>query len=321
MRRSLSLATIGAALLAPQTVGAQTPAAPTLRIGVQLDDGSAPILWAKNAGLFEKAGLSVDIQKFTSGTAAAAAIAGGSLEIARSNPVALVTAHTRDVPFQVIAPVDSYHSDHADLGMIVLAASTLATARDFNDKTIAVSALGDFYTLAVRAWLDKNGGNAESVHFVELPPPAIPAALDQGRIDGAPLAEPILEFAMRTGKYRLAAKVFDAIAPRFVESLYFARIDWVLAHRDLVDRFISVMRDANAYVNAHESETIPLIASFMSLDAAAIARMPRPERTPYVDPAELQPIIELLARYKVIEKSFPAQAMIYPGTLPPGRAR
>jgi NitT/TauT family transport system substrate-binding protein len=318
MRRAALLATLGAATLAPRAVRAQ--AAP-LRIGVQLDDGSAPILWAQNAGLFAKAQLAVDIQKFTSGTAAAAAVAGGSLEIARSNPVALITAHVKDVPFQVIAPVDSYHSDHPDGGLLVLTSSKLATAKDFTGKTIAVSALGDFYTLAARAWLEKNGGDPESVKFVELPPPAIPAALDTGRIDGAPLVEPVLEFALRTGKYRIAANVFDAISPRFVESLFFARIDWIAAHRDLVDRFIAVMREANTYVNAHENETLPLIASFMNLDPATIARMPRPERTPYVDPAEVQPIIEILARYKVIPKSFPAQEMIYAGTLPPGRAR
>lgn len=318
MRRHHLLAACGAAFIMPAVARAQSPPA-ALRIGVQLDDGSAPILWAKNAGLFERAGLAVDIQKFSSGSAAAAAIAGGSLEIARSNPVALVSAHVRDVPFTVIAPVDSYRSEHADGGMLVLAGSKLSSARDFDGKTIAVSSLGDFYTLAVRAWLDKNGGDAGSVHFVELPPPAIPPALDQGRIDGAPLVEPVLEFALGTGKYRVAAKVFDAIAPRFVESLYFARADWILAHHDLVDRFIAVMRDANTYVDAHESETIPLIAAFMSLDPAAIAHMPRPERTPYVDPAELQPIIELLAHYKVIDNSFPARAMIYPGALPPSR--
>src|SRR5262249_12505850 len=148
MRRAAALLALSAApLAAPRRGGAQAAPAGALRIGVQLDDGSAPILWAKNAGLFEKAGLAVDIQKFTSGTAAAAAVAGGSLEIARSNPVALVTAHAKDVPFQVIAPVDSYHTDHPDLGMIVLTGSKLAAARDFEGKTIAVSALGDFYTL------------------------------------------------------------------------------------------------------------------------------------------------------------------------------
>jgi NitT/TauT family transport system substrate-binding protein len=314
-RAGLLAVTAACAFVVPRAAAAQPSPVP-LRIGVQLDDGSAPILWAKNGGLFERAGLTVDIQKFTSGTAAAAAVAGGSLEIARSNPVALVTAHSKDVPFQVIAPVDSYHTEHPDLGMIVLTGSKLATAHDFEGKTIAVSALGDFYTLAARAWLEKNGANAESVHFVELPPPSIPAALDQGRIDGAPLAQPILEFALRTGKYRLAAKVFDAISPRFVESLYFARIDWINAHREQVEKFITVIRDANTYVNAHQSETIPLIASFMNLDPAAIARMPRPERTPYVDPAELQPIIDLLVRYKVIDKPFPAASMIYPGALP-----
>ena len=322
MRRSRSLTALGAALFAPSAALAQAGAPETaLRIGVQLDDGSAPILWAKNAGLFEKAGLAVDIQKFSSGTAAAAAIAGGALEIARSNPVALIVAHSRNVPFTVIAPVDSYRTERPDIGMLVLAKSPLSSARDFAGKTIGVSALGDFYTLAARAWLEKNGGSADTVKFVELPPPAIPAALDQGRIDGGPLSEPILEFALSTGKYRIAAKIFDAISPRFVESLYFARNDWLLANHNAVDRFIGVIRDANNYVNAHENETIGLIASFMSLDPAAITSMPRPERTPYVDPLEVQPIIELLARNKVIDKAFPAQEFIYPGALPPRRTR
>lgn len=237
MRRAESLGALGAVLLAPAAARAQSAgSAAALRIGVQLDDGSTPILWAKNVGLFEKAGLNVDLQKFTSGNTAAAAISGGSLEIARANPVAFVLARSRDIPFTAIAPIDSYRADHPDGGMLVLAHSPLSSARDFRDKTIGVSSLGDFYSLVVWAWLEKNGGDRDAVKFVELPPPAITAALDQGRIDGAPISEPTLSSALATGRYRVAARVFDAIAPRYVQTLYFARTDWIAAHRDVVDR-------------------------------------------------------------------------------------
>jgi len=300
MRKALWVAFASILVLTIATARGQAP--PTLiRVGVEADDGSTPIFWAKDAGLFARAGLNVDVQRLPRSSAATAAISDGAFEIARATTLALVVAHDRSEPFSIVAPADAYRSDHPDAALIVPAASRLSRGREFGGKALGVPALGDVATLATRAWLDAD--HAGPVQMLEVPPATVNAALDGGRIAGAPLGEPELALAVASGKYRVAAKVFDAIAPHFVRSAYFARNDWILANRDIVDRFLAVIREANAYVGVHESETPPGIA--------------HPARPADVDPAEVQPIIALLVRYQVIAKAFPAQQMIYPSALPP----
>jgi len=283
-----------------------------LRVGASPDDGTTPLLYAQSTGLFGRAGLDVQLQKFTSGSAIAAAVAGGSLDIGRANTFSLVTAYSKGVPFVAIAPVESYRSESPTLAMLVASGSSVQSPRDLVGKTVAVSSLGDLYSIGIRTWLDKNGIDSGSVHLVELPQTALLAAIDQGRIDGAGATEPLIQAAINTHRYRAVSKVFDAIAPRFLIASFFAHAAWVADHRDVVARFIRVVRTADVYLSAHENESVGLLAPFMQIDPASLAGIPHPYRPAYLDPADLQPVVDVLAQYKLIAKGFAAREMISP---------
>jgi len=67
-----SLAALAVARAALQPADAQT--APfAMQLGSNAADDVTPVLWAQHSGMFAKAGLSIDIQKFTSGSAVTAA--------------------------------------------------------------------------------------------------------------------------------------------------------------------------------------------------------------------------------------------------------
>ena len=52
-------------------------------MGTNAADDVTPLLWAKATGMFAKAGLDVDIEKLTSGSAVTSAVIGGTLDIGR----------------------------------------------------------------------------------------------------------------------------------------------------------------------------------------------------------------------------------------------
>ena len=316
MRIGLWVAVASVLLLTTAAVRGQTP--PTLiRVGTEADDGATPLLWARSSGLFAKAGLNVSIERVPNSAAATAGVFKGDLEIARASALALVVANDRSQGFSILAAAAAYRSEQPDAALVVPAQSSRSRARDFTDQAIGVPAIGDTSSLAARAWLDKSGAGS-AVRLVEVGSSAL-AALDDGRIAGATLTEPALSTAVASRKVRVVAHVFDAIAPHYIESAYFARTPWILANRDLADRFLAVMREANAYVAAHESETLALIAPFLSRDPATLAQMARPARPADVDPAELQPYVTLLLRYGVLARSVAAQQMVYPSALAPAR--
>ncbi len=297
--------------IAPLAAGSQGLDLARLRIGTGLDDSSKPVLYAQDAGLFRRAGLDVEIVALNGGGAAiAAAVAGGSLEIGKSNTLQLISAHEHGLPFTLIAPSSANGAYERDAAIVVRSGAPIRSARDLNGKTVGVTSLVTIQLLSTRAWIDANGGDSQSVRFLEVSPAATQAALDQGRIDAATVLDPILSQIMAAGSLRVLAYPYGAVATRFDGSDFFTTTDWAAKHRDLVERFVRVMHDANAYVSAHETETNPVLAAFAKIDLAVLEHMNHIERPAYLDGGQIQPLIDQAARYKFITKPFTAAELI-----------
>lgn len=282
-----------------------------LRVGIALDDQSKPVMWAKANGLFEKAGLNVTTVSLTGGGAAiTAAVIGGSLDLGKSNSLELISAHARGLPVTIVAPAAVTGSFDRGSAMIVGAKSTLKTGKDLLGKTVGVTSLVTIQIIAVKAWIDATGGDSTQTRFLEVPASASQSAIEQGRIDAACVLEPVLSAAVATGAIKVLDYPYGAVAPRFDGADYFTTLDWAAKHRDALERFERVNRDANAYVSAHETETNPVLAAAAGIDPAVLARAAHPVRPAFLTSAELQPLIDAAARYKFIPKPFPASELI-----------
>jgi hypothetical protein len=55
----------------------------------------------------------------------------------------------------------------------------------------------------------------------------------------------------------------------------------------------------------------------VGVDPATLTRIKRPTRSPYLDAAEIQPVIDVLVKYKTIPKAFSAVELISPYALKP----
>jgi NitT/TauT family transport system substrate-binding protein len=301
------------ALAAGGLASAQT-AAPdlvTLHLASSPSDDTMPVLYAQQAGTFRKAGLDVQLTRATSGSAVAAAVAGGSLDIGKSSVVSIVTAHAKGIPFVWIAPASMYNPASPDGGLIVTTASPIKTARDLNGKIVAVPALGDLNTIAARAWIDQNGGDSKSIQFVEVPVAEQAAALDTGRIAAGGIINPFLSQAVATGKMRLLAPFYDAIGSKnLMLAGWFTTAEFAAKHRDAIASFQRIIDTTSTYTNAHHAETAPLLATWSGITLDAAMHAARMTNGPRIAPDEVQPVIDLLAKYGVISKAFDAREMI-----------
>ena len=306
--RGAVLAGAAAALAVPSTVRAQQTQ--HLKLAGVPEDSITPALYAEDAGLFRRAGITVEIAPERSGSAIASGIAGGAFDIAKSSLVGLIVARAKGIPFVLVAAGGVYSSTAPVVGLLVKADAPVKTAADLNGKTIAVSALGDIYSLSMSAWMEKNGGKPDSVKQLEFPVGAVPDALIAGRVDAGPVIEPILQAAVDAGKVRVIGHPFDAIAPRFLYTAWFAMTDWTAAHVPEALAFNHAMRDASVYSNAHKPESVDRLAKYTSIAPATIAKMTRVECGSVLDPKLIQPVIDACAKYKVIPAPFDARDMI-----------
>ena len=283
---------------------------PLIRIGAGPDDTSMPVIYAAQSGLFAKAGLNVELQKLAGAAVVAAALAGGSLEIGKASALSVVTAHAKGLPFTAIGNIATYTSGSPDFALIVLNDSPVKTAADLPGKILAAVSLQDMSSVATLAWLNQNGVDSSTLKFVEMPASATLAAMEQGRVVGSTIYEPMLSAAMATGKVRIIGYPYDSIGKRFAGGLLIANVKWVADHRDLVDRFLKVMQVAGAYVAAHENELGPMLAAYAGVDPTLMTKTNHEGRGVALTVADLQPVIDAAARYKVIPQAFPASELI-----------
>jgi len=208
-----SFVAAGAALaLVPRIARAEGP----LRVMTLPIDQGAQCFYAQDLGMFKKAGLDAQVSVTNFGTQVAAAVAGGSIEIGQSNIMSLAAAFAQGLPFALIAGAGLYSSAKPTSMMIVAKNSPLKTAKDLNGKTVAVNGLKSITQISVQAWADQNGGNSQSIKFVEMPFVEMEGALMSGRIDMALLADPNATTLLAGGHTRPFGKAFDAIGKEFL---------------------------------------------------------------------------------------------------------
>jgi NitT/TauT family transport system substrate-binding protein len=308
MRRGEAIvAAAGAVAAAYRPVAAQS--AIPLRIATIPSDAGAEPFFGIERGFFAKAGLDVHLDAQSSGPVIAAAVAGGTLDVGFSNTISIATAHKRGLPFTFIAPASVYVSAAPTSALMVRKDSSLRTARDFNGKTIGANALKNIAQYAPSAWIDRNGGDSSTLRFLELPVDEMAAALEQGRIDGAMMPEPQISEASAT--CRMFAKVYDALGDGFMIAGWFASSTWADTHPDAVRRFATAMRETAAWANRNQDASLAILVKYTKLDPRIAPHVVRARFAETLTPQILQPSVDLVARYKLVDAAYPAQELIY----------
>ena len=213
------------------------------------------------------------------------------------------------------------HDGASDSLLLVRKDSPISSGRDMNGKTLAVTNLNGLAWMANLNWIDQTGGDSRSVHVLELPNSAMQQALLAGRIDAATFVSPFMERALAAGQIRVLAKSYDSIAKHFEAAAYVSTAEYVTANPDAMKRFSQAMHDSIVYTNAHLGETVSLVASYSGVDAALIAQSVRPTDPEYVDARNIQPLVDLAFKLKVIDRTFNAQELISDTALRPARSQ
>lgn len=315
--RWLSLAFVLIAAALPGSNAAAQTTATVIRVGTGPDPATTPILYGVQAGIYKRYGLTVQPTLLRTGAAAMAAVSGGSLEIGKNSAVGVLTAISKGVPYTVLGAMGYYDASQPNYALLVPEKSTIRTPKDLEHKTFASLSLFDQNSVATRAWLEAHGVDASTIKYVEIPPSAALAAMQSHRIDAVTVFEPFLSQDVQSGEARILGYPYDAIARHFPDTLLFANRAWVDAHRDDVVKFLRATQEAAEYVQAHEQETAPLLARFLALDPAKVHLERWPQRGVTLSAAELQPVIDAAAKYKVLPSAIPAQEVLCSCALPP----
>jgi NitT/TauT family transport system substrate-binding protein len=290
---------------------AQTAQLLPLHIGTVLGESYSNAFYALEQGFFKQAGLEVHIDTFASGGTIAAAVTGGALEIGASSSTSSANAHVRGLPIHVIAPGGVYTTESPTTMLAVRPNSALRTAKDFAGKTVGITTLRDLTQVSVMSWLDKNGGDSKATAFVELAPSAMGPSLVSERVDAVFIGEPYM--TQFKEQIRIIGSPYDAIAKRFLIIGWTASKDWLDRNTATAKRFVSAIRETNAWAARNPKDTLPILGKYTKVPLDVMAAMHHVAWVPKLDAALVQPVIDASAQYQTLPHGFPATEMFYPG--------
>lgn len=291
--------------------GGSVPAAAageTVVVATSPNDSGAEVYYALDKGFFKEAGLDVELRSISNAALIHAGLLAGSVDIGSVSVPAAAIGHEKGLPYVLIAPGAIYSSKATTSALVVAKNSPIATAADLTGKTVGVRDLQNPGTVACDAWVDQNGGNSKSLKFVEVPDFEAEAAVVQGRIDAASIADPFLHDALQRGGVRVLASTYNAIANEFMIGAWFTTQSYAKSHPEIVRKFNAVIIKTAKWANSHQAESAQILAKYAKVVIApGMSRVTYAER---LDPAQVQPFINAGAKYGMLKAPFPARELL-----------
>jgi len=298
-------ATLGAAAL-PRTTYAQT--LQKVRIAGVISDLFGEPWYAKESGIFARAGFDLEVSPMINAGAVAAAIGGGSLEMGTGDLVSGVRAIEAGVPLTVIAGSAMQISAENSSFLAVLKDSPLRGPKDLTGKTLAVPTLVGLATSSIRAWLPLNGVPLESVKIIEFPQSGMVAAMQKGSIDCGFLSEPFINMARND--VRSLGDPLDAIAKEFLVSVWYASKSWIDADHARARKIVAAIYDTARWANTHHAETLAILIRDAKLDTDKVQGMGRVTFATTLTPAMMQPVLNTATGAKIFDHPVDASSLI-----------
>jgi NitT/TauT family transport system substrate-binding protein len=261
----------------------------------------APIYLGKQKGFFAERDINLTLQPAEAGTETIPAVLSGDLEFGYSNIVTLLLAAEKGLPVKmVINGNNSTGVDGKDFGSLMVPGnSTVKSVADLAGKKVAVNVFQNIVELSIRASAVKAGIDPNSIEYVKLAFPEMPAALAAGRVDAAFVVEPFQQVVLSQGGRPIASSLVDA-APDLSVAMYFTSKQLLADNPDLARRFTDAMKESLAYADKHPDEVREILPTYTKIPAEVIPKLVLPKWPAEVNKASVKTVASLAQKEKIL---------------------
>jgi len=284
-----------------------------IKVGILPIADLAPLYHGIEEGYFAEEGLEVTTEVGQGGAALVPAVVSGDYQLAFGNYVSLMLARQNGVEVQIVGNLVS-GAETADRGtnaLLVAPGSGIAGVDDLAGRTFAVTTLNNVAEVNIRTTLQEAGVDDADIEFVEMPFPAMNAAVESGEVDVAWQAEPFVTLGESAGLVNVGDPMYGT-TPSMPLAGMFASQAWIEENPDLVEAFDRAMRrsleasgddDAMRAAIEANTETPPEV-----IPALALANWQSD-----LDTEKLQLVGELAASYGLLEDEPDLDALVWDG--------
>jgi NitT/TauT family transport system substrate-binding protein len=285
-----------------------------VKVGVLPIANAAPLYVADEQGFFREEGIEIEPQLAQSGNELATALMAGESQFAFLGYVPVITARSKGLPLKIIANADNGAETAEDEWQVIMSAkgSDVREPADLAGKTLALNALKGVGEVAVKAALEAEGVDPDSVKLTEIPFPEMPAALEKGRVDAIWAPEPFLTQVLGQGGNEVLAP-YISLAPLFPNGAYATSDKYLGESQEVVEGFARAINKGLEYATDNPDAARKTITTFTKIPPEVVDDIRLPLWPTEIDAAQVEDLIGYTQKYGVIEKTVPVDELIWEG--------
>lgn len=268
-----------------------------IKVSVQPLTDLGPFWLAQDGGYFKAEGLDVEAVMAASGQASTANVVTGSADIAFSSYVSLLTA-TGSTDLLLVA--DATSVSPKSNAIVAGPNSPVKTVNDLAGKKVAITARNTASDVLTKSVMSDHHVPYDTVNWVELPFPQVAAALRQGQVDAAYVAEPYVTIAAQVAGAIPVVDIGSGATQDFPLAGYGATKKWVRDNPKTLAAFQRAMKKATVDAVGDRSKVEPLLVKHAKIDETIAKLLTMPGFSSSLDARRIQRVPDLLLRMGVI---------------------
>lgn len=281
-------APVDSAAKEPASVDSATveqPSDETIRVGVLSIADSLPIFAAEQEGMFEAAGLNVEVYPFKSSADQSKAVEAGELNIVMNDMIVQSLMKKADTDTKVINM--AFGADPTEGRFVVVAApnSGIEKPEDLIGKRVAISTntMMEYLMAQYEDYFDLDASGIELVNMPDLML-RVETLLQGKDIDAAILPDPLATFAISKG----GVAVIDdtTLDENYSQSVYLATNEFMSKNKSELKTFVKVLQDSMTDINEHPDKYRALLMEKARVPEELQETYPIPTFSPGTVPSE-----------------------------------
>lgn len=285
----------------------------TITVGLPAAVTADAVLIAQEKGYFTKNHLKVNVQTINGGAGAVPALQSGAIQVAQSNVLSEIqgASHGLAVPCFAGAFALQKTSEKGFIPLVAGAKSGITKASDLSGKTIAVNATGGVNELMSDAWLDGQGVDYKSVHYMGMEFPNMPEALSAGRIPAAVGTEPFGTMMAQQGGTLLTGDLESNIKGRPIFSCWNASSDWLKKNGATAKNFLAAIQQANDFINTQPQQFQTWLTKNSKIAPDVIKDLSLPHFTTSMSAKDVTEWEDAAKKYGILTGTAPDAGKVY----------
>lgn len=244
-------------------------------------------LWqAQDAGYFADEHLEVELVPMTGGVVIIPAIEAGEVDMGGADVLGVINAITGGVDIRYVTVPSVITAENPVHGLMT-SDPEIREASGLIGKSVAVNGLFNIEWMMLREWLRQQGVDPDQVEIVEVPFPDMVAAVQQGSVAAAGVADPFLTIGRDAGLTEIGS-YWAEVVPEIAVSGIVASSTWLEENAEVAERFLRAIDKAVGDLESNPELARTLLADHTETPPDLLGRISFPATQLDVDPGLMQ---------------------------------